>query len=80
MALGDGRSLRLLPGLAEGTETIVVYVLFCVLPASSTVIGWAFAAVVAVTAVQRVAHAVWTLIPLTPSSPQAQSMSRHSDV
>jgi phosphatidylglycerophosphate synthase len=80
LALGDQRSLRLLPGLAEGTETIVVYILFCVLPASSTVIAWAFAALVAVTAVQRVADAVRTLIPLTPRSPQTRSVSRHSDV
>ncbi len=80
LPLGDERSLRLLPGLAEGTETIVVYILFCVLPASSAAIAWAFAAMVAVTAAQRVAHAVRTLSPPTPSSPQTRSASRHSDV
>lgn len=80
LSLGDERSLRLLPGLAEGTETIVVYILFCVLPAASAVIAWSFAALVAITAGQRVAHAVRTLSPLTPNSPHARSASRHSDV
>src|ERR1035441_7192046 len=61
LGLGDERSLRLTTGLAEGTETIVVYVLFCVLPGASEVIAWAFAALVAMTAVQRVAQATRTL-------------------
>jgi phosphatidylglycerophosphate synthase len=61
LPLGDERSLKLLPGLAEGAETIVVYVLFCLLPGSSTTIAWVFAALVAATAVQRVAEAVRTL-------------------
>jgi hypothetical protein len=39
----------------------VVYVLFCVLPGASEVIAWAFAALVAMTAVQRVAQATRTL-------------------
>lgn len=51
---GDERSLRFVGGLAEGAETIAVYVLFCLLPAQARVIAWAFAAVVAVTAVQRI--------------------------
>ena len=51
---GDERSLRFVGGLAEGTETILVYVLFCLLPCHAAVIAWVFTAVVAITAVQRV--------------------------
>jgi phosphatidylglycerophosphate synthase len=51
---GDERSVRLTGGLAEGFETIVVFVLFCLLPGSSAVIAWVFAGAVAITAVQRV--------------------------
>ncbi len=57
LELGDERSLRLTTGIAEGTETIVVYSLFCVIPGSSTTIAWVFAGFVAMTAVQRVADA-----------------------
>lgn len=79
LTLGDERSLRLTTGLAEGAETIVVYVLFCVLPGSSSVIAWAFSALVALTAVQRVTHAAWIL--RTPSAnAQPPSSRRHSDV
>jgi phosphatidylglycerophosphate synthase len=52
-AAGDGRSLRLTGGLAEGAETIVVYVLFCLLPGSAAGIAWGFAAAVGFTAGQR---------------------------
>ena len=58
---GDERSLRFTTGLAEGTETIVVYVLFCLFPAAAAGIAWSFAAVVAVTAIQRVALAAQVL-------------------
>lgn len=58
---GDSRSLRFVGGLAEGTETIIAYVLFCLLPGSAETIAWAFAAVVAITALQRVAFAVRSL-------------------
>ncbi|MDQ2894276.1 MAG: CDP-alcohol phosphatidyltransferase family protein [Actinomycetota bacterium] len=80
LTLGDERSLRLTTGLAEGGETIVVYVLFCVLPGSSTAIAWTFSGLVALTAVQRVAQAAWIL--RAPPSPHAQprSSSRQSDV
>jgi hypothetical protein len=54
LAGGDERSLRLGGGLAEGTETVVVYVLFCLLPGQAAGIAWGFAAAVGVTAVQRV--------------------------
>jgi len=52
--LGDERSLRFVGGLAEGTETIAAYVLLFLLPAQAVLIVWAFTAVVAVTAGQRV--------------------------
>src|SRR5262249_37455883 len=52
--LGDDRSLRFVGGLAEGTETIAVYVLLFLLPGHATVIVWAFTAAVAITAAQRV--------------------------
>ncbi len=57
----DGRSLRFVGGLAEGTETVIVYVLFCLLPDHATTIAWAFSAMVAITAVQRVAMGVHVL-------------------
>lgn len=50
----DGRSLRFVGGLAEGTETVIAYVLFCLLPGHAELIAWVFAAAVAVTAIQRV--------------------------
>ncbi|GGL89065.1 membrane protein [Nakamurella endophytica] len=53
-AYADGRSLRFVPGLAEGTETVLVYVLFCLLPGHAALIAWLFTAAVAVTAGQRV--------------------------
>lgn len=80
LSLGDERSLRLLPSLTEGAETIVVYVLFCLLPGSSAVIAWAFAGLVAITAAQRVLQARRALTARGPSSAQAGSASTHSDV
>ena len=79
LPLGDERSLRLTTGLAEGTETFAVYVLFCVLPGASQTIAWGFAAVVALTAAQRVTRAAQILT--TPSSRRAQprSASTQSD-
>lgn len=50
----DERSVRLVPGLVEGTETALAYVLFCLFPGSAETIAWAFAALVAATVVQRV--------------------------
>src|SRR5215472_9602936 len=52
--LGDERSLRFVGGLAEGTETIAVYLLLFLLPQHAVVIVWAFTAAVGVTAAQRV--------------------------
>src|SRR6516225_1763847 len=56
--LGDDRSLRFVGGLAEGSETIAVYLLLFLLPRHAVVIIWAFTAAVAVTAAQRVAFGV----------------------
>ena len=39
---------------SQAKMTIVVFVLFCLLPGSSAVIAWVFAGAVAITAVQRV--------------------------
>jgi phosphatidylglycerophosphate synthase len=61
LAAGDDRSLRFVGGLAEGTETVVVYVLLCLFPKAAAPIAWGFAAVVAVTAVQRVTSAARAL-------------------
>ncbi|MBW3652456.1 MAG: CDP-alcohol phosphatidyltransferase family protein [Actinobacteria bacterium] len=58
---GDPRSLQFVGGLAEGTETIIAYVLFCLLPGSAETIAWGFAAVVAITALQRVVFALRSL-------------------
>lgn len=57
----DGRSLRFVGGLAEGAETIVVYLLFCVFPGRAELIAWLFTVAVAVTAAQRVALGVQVL-------------------
>lgn len=50
----DGRSLSFLGGLAEGTETIAVHSLWLVIPAQAGLIGTAWAAVVGLSAAQRV--------------------------
>lgn len=50
----DGRSLSFLGGLAEGTETIVVHSVWLLLPAYAWEIALGWAAVVAVSATQRV--------------------------
>jgi phosphatidylglycerophosphate synthase len=57
----DERALCFVGGLAEGAETIVVYVLFCLLPSSAAIIAWSFAAAVTITAVQRAVLAAWLL-------------------
>jgi len=65
----DQRSLRFVGGLAEGAETIVVYVLFCLFPASAAGIAWVFAGIVAVTAAQRVVGGVHALRDHHPGEP-----------
>jgi len=52
---------------AEGFETIVAYALVCVMPTRAEAIFWVFAAMVAVTAVQRIIFAYRDLGE-TPSS------------
>ncbi|AZI58364.1 CDP-alcohol phosphatidyltransferase [Nakamurella antarctica] len=64
----DNRSLQFVGGLAEGTETVIVYCVFCLFPGHAQVIAWVFAAAVLITALQRVRFAVLTLH--TPSSPR----------
>jgi len=54
LVTGDERSLRFVGGLAEGTETVIAYVLFCLFPGQAEPIAWGFAGVVAITAVQRI--------------------------
>lgn len=48
------KSLYYLGGLTEGTETIMVFVLFCVLPQYFAVLAWIFAAACWVTTVSRI--------------------------
>ena len=67
--LGDDRSLRFVGGLAEGTETIAVYVLLFLLPGQATVIVWAFTAAVAITAAQRVVTGLRLLRAPPPGEP-----------
>ncbi|MEO8827056.1 CDP-alcohol phosphatidyltransferase family protein [Lapillicoccus sp.] len=59
----DGRSLRFVGGLAEGTETVVAYSLICIVPGWAVTLVWVFAAAVGVTAVQRVLLGVRLLRP-----------------
>ena len=51
--MDDGRSLSFLGRLAEGTETIVVHSIWLILPAIAWQIAGVWAALVAVSAVQR---------------------------
>ena len=70
--LGDERSLRFSGGLAEGTETVAVYLLLFLLPQEAAVIAWAFTVAVAVTAVQRVVFGLRLLRqPAAGSEPEA---------
>lgn len=69
--LGDERSLRFIGGLAEGTETVIIYALLFLLPGQATVIAWAFTAAVAVTAGQRVVVGVRLLRAPVPASSAA---------
>lgn len=55
------RSLLLLPGLAEGFETIVLYTALVALPAWRTEIAWAFALLMVLAIGQRISQGVWLL-------------------
>ena len=61
LALGDERSLRFTPALTEGTETIVAYVAFCLVPGHAEIVAWVFCAMVMVSVAQRIALARRTL-------------------
>lgn len=50
----DGRSLSFLGGLAEGTETLAVHTVWLLLPAHAGTIAMVWAAVVGLTAAQRI--------------------------
>ncbi|MEO6957431.1 MAG: CDP-alcohol phosphatidyltransferase family protein [Antricoccus sp.] len=67
----DDRSLRFVGGLAEGTETVIVYVLFCALPAHAELIAWIWSGAVAITAVQRVVRGVTLLRQTRAITPPA---------
>ncbi|GAA0207217.1 CDP-alcohol phosphatidyltransferase family protein [Cytobacillus oceanisediminis] len=67
----DARSLRFVGGLAEGTETVIAYVLITLLPQHAATIAWIFAAVVAVTALQRTAEGVVVLREQPTARPAA---------
>ncbi len=73
-AAHSGRSLVFLGGLAEGTETIVVYILICVFPAHAALSAWAFTAAVAITAIQRIVTGVAVLrLPSTREPARAKA-------
>ena len=77
----DGRSLRFVGGLAEGTETVLAYVMFCLLPSHATVVAWIFTAAVAVTALQRVAFGIRVLrLPDVPPLPRPVGPERPGGV
>ncbi|MFA7324398.1 MAG: CDP-alcohol phosphatidyltransferase family protein [Candidatus Nanopelagicales bacterium] len=52
--IDDGRSLSFLSGIAEGTETIMVHSLWCLMPSDAGAIAWAWAAIVLASAVVRI--------------------------
>ncbi|HEY3953139.1 MAG TPA: CDP-alcohol phosphatidyltransferase family protein [Streptosporangiaceae bacterium] len=76
---GDERSLRFVGGLAEGTETIGVYVLLCLRPQDATLIAWVFTLAVAVTAGQRVVMGVRLLRAPAAAGPAAQAVCGGAD-
>lgn len=55
------KGLYYLDGLAEGTETILCFVAFCLFPDAFGVIAWTFAGICAVTAANRVVSGYRTL-------------------
>lgn len=57
LELGDERTLRFVGGIAEGFETIVAYVIVCVVPEHADIVFWVFAGMVGATAGQRVRFA-----------------------
>jgi len=77
--LSDGRSLLFVGGLAEGTETVVVYVLICLLPEHLAPLAGLFAVAVAVTAVQRITLGIHLLRRAECSTSAAPSPGTQTD-
>ncbi len=50
---GGNRSIQFTPGLAEAGETTIAYVLFALIPSAVTPLAWVWAAMCAITVVQR---------------------------
>ncbi len=77
--LGDERSLRFVGGLAEGTETVVAYIVLFLLPQYAVVIVWVFTAAVAITAAQRIVFGVRLLraVPATGLTQQGATVVLH---
>lgn len=59
--LDDGRSFSFLGGLAEGTETVLVHSLWLLLPMIAWQIAWVWAALVLISATQRIVVGYRTL-------------------
>ena len=57
----DYKGLYYLDGLAEGTETIICFVLMCLLPQYFAILAWLFAAICLVTTINRVVFGYLTL-------------------
>ena len=57
----SNKSFYYMQGLTEGTETILVFLAFCIWPQHFAVIAYCFAAACAVTVVTRVAGGFTTL-------------------
>ena len=55
------KSLYYLNGLAEGTETIICFVVMCLFPRHFPIIAWGFAAVCTITATNRIYFGYRTL-------------------
>ncbi len=55
------KGLYYLDGLAEGTETIICFVIMCLLPQHFALIAWIFAAICIITAINRVISGYFTL-------------------
>ncbi|WP_372730122.1 CDP-alcohol phosphatidyltransferase family protein [Nocardioides sp.] len=71
--IADGRTLLFVGGLAEGTETVLAYVAFCLAPEYAEQIAWIFAGAVLITAIQRTLGGV--LLLRHPAVPAAREVS-----
>ena len=72
----DERSLHFVGGLAEGTETILAYTAFCLLPEHAAVIAWSFTGLVGITVVQRLWFVRAALAHGAPPSASGNRQSR----